>query len=136
MSRKEKHAEDSSLESTSDNSSEESSKEPADKKMHVRKRALKILVFLLAAMIVINIVSVIFYLGVDFSFLKFDFVDSSATKNASELLKEGKCKDGTLFNECSKTQPLFCYNGELLEKAFSCGCPDGYVVEFQGCKKV
>lgn len=135
MPKKSKHTEDNSLESTLDNSSEKSLKEHTDKKMHARKRALKLIVFLLAAMIIVNIASVIFYLKPDFSSWNFDFTLDETKKNTSEYLKEGKCEDGTPFNECSDTQPLFCYNGELLEKAFSCGCPEGYVVEFQGCRK-
>ena len=124
-------------EKISENISESAAVRSENQKIHTRKRTLTILVVLLVLMVIVNLASLIFYLKPDFSDFKFtfNFNNNNNVKNVSDYLREGKCEDGTLFNECSKTQPLYCYNGELLGKAFTCGCPQGYVVEFQGCKK-
>lgn len=45
-----------------------------------------------------------------------------------------KCSDGTLYNECSTNKPYYCYEGDLVRKAATCGCPEGYPVNFQDCK--
>lgn len=39
-----------------------------------------------------------------------------------------ECSDGTLYDYCSDTQPKFCENGQLIDEASLCGCPDGYVI--------
>jgi hypothetical protein len=44
-----------------------------------------------------------------------------------------KCSDGTLLNKCSATLPMYCMNGELVEKASLCGCPDDYAVNGSRC---
>jgi len=44
-----------------------------------------------------------------------------------------KCSDGTLYNECSVNQPLYCENGNLIDKAANCGCPSGYKVNNEEC---
>lgn len=36
---------------------------------------------------------------------------------------EKKCFDGTLPNSCSEIRPYYCFQGELIELASSCGCP-------------
>ncbi|MBS3150144.1 hypothetical protein J4455_05680, partial [Candidatus Woesearchaeota archaeon] len=37
-----------------------------------------------------------------------------------------QCQDGTLYNQCSNTQPLFCYNnGTLGNNCQQCQCPNG-----------
>ncbi len=107
-----------------------------NKPVNISKKPIKLLVILVIILIIVDFLSLIFYIKPDFSSWKFNFVGSTQEKNASEYLQEGKCEDGTPFNACSDTLPLFCYNGELLDKAFSCGCPSGYVVEFQGCRRV
>jgi len=48
----------------------------------------------------------------------------------------GKCTDGTSLNKCSATLPMYCMNGELVEKATLCGCPDDYSVNGSGCLRV
>ena len=47
-----------------------------------------------------------------------------------------KCADGTLINKCSATLPMYCMNGELVEKASLCGCPDDYAVNGSRCLRV
>ncbi len=37
----------------------------------------------------------------------------------------GKCSDGTLYNSCSLTKPIYCNQSQiLLENCGKCGCPD------------
>ncbi len=36
-----------------------------------------------------------------------------------------KCTDGTSYNNCSITKPLFCSNGTLINDCTSCGCSSG-----------
>jgi len=47
-----------------------------------------------------------------------------------------KCSDGTAINKCSATLPMYCMNGELVEKASLCGCPDDYAVNGSRCLRV
>jgi hypothetical protein len=47
-----------------------------------------------------------------------------------------KCPDGTSINKCSATLPMYCMNGELVEKASLCGCPDDYAVDGTRCLRV
>lgn len=34
-----------------------------------------------------------------------------------------KCADGTIYSQCSSTEPKFCQNGTLIDKCSTCGCP-------------
>lgn len=43
------------------------------------------------------------------------------------------CNDGTPFNKCSKTNPYFCSNGNLVQKASICGCEIGIAVRGYQC---
>lgn len=44
------------------------------------------------------------------------------------------CGDGTEYNSCSLTKPYFCSeNGNLIDLASSCGCPDGFNQEGNFC---
>ncbi|MBI2597885.1 MAG: hypothetical protein HYW50_01680 [Candidatus Diapherotrites archaeon] len=36
-----------------------------------------------------------------------------------------KCADGTVFEECSNTKPLYCKSGKLEEQCGKCGCTQG-----------
>lgn len=40
------------------------------------------------------------------------------------IKKESVCGDGTLPKECSSRQPYFCFKGTLIEKAYTCDCPE------------
>jgi len=35
-----------------------------------------------------------------------------------------RCSDGTLYNNCSVSQPLYCKNGQLIDNCTGCGCFD------------
>lgn len=43
------------------------------------------------------------------------------------------CGDGTLYNACSNVKPYFCYQGKLIEDAYTCGCPEGFNVTNGAC---
>jgi hypothetical protein len=45
------------------------------------------------------------------------------------------CADGTRYNSCSKDKPNYCSNGEIIEKASLCNCPENYVVRGENCKE-
>ena len=90
-----------------------------------KKRAgirIKLLVSLIGLILLINIISLIYY----FTF-KSDLVDISI---------EYACDDETSYDSCSENKPLYCYNGELVKKAFTCGCPEGYKISFQDCEEI
>lgn len=46
------------------------------------------------------------------------------------------CEDETAYNHCSKTKPLFCKDGELINNATKCGCPYGYKINNELCEKI
>ena len=53
----------------------------------------------------------------------------------SELKKRQgfSCSYGTQNNQCSTTKPMFCQNGQLINKASQCGCPSGQTVQWNSC---
>lgn len=42
------------------------------------------------------------------------------------------CEDGTLYNDCSASQPNYCVAGNLIPDAPTCGCPDGITANENG----
>ncbi len=44
--------------------------------------------------------------------------------NRSTIENETACSDGTLYNTCSLTKPLFCENGNLIKRCDTCSCPE------------
>jgi len=42
------------------------------------------------------------------------------------LAPQKNCTDGTLYNKCSTTRPLYCSNGTLTSKCSACKCESGY----------
>ena len=53
-------------------------------------------------------------------------------ENLSQM-KEEACGDGTPYNSCSSTKPYFCLDGELMDLAYICGCPDGFAKKDNVC---
>ncbi len=46
-----------------------------------------------------------------------------------------KCTDDTPYGECSSTKPLYCDNGDLINKCSICNCYSGYTCQTDGsCK--
>ena len=43
------------------------------------------------------------------------------------------CNDGTLYSQCSKIQPYYCFMGDLVEMASVCGCSNLSVIEGNKC---
>ena len=43
------------------------------------------------------------------------------------------CNDGTLYAQCSKIQPYYCFMGDLVEMASVCGCSNLSIVEGNKC---
>lgn len=48
-------------------------------------------------------------------------------------IKTYTCLDGTRYNSCSSSKPKYCLNGNLVDKASICGCPDLYVQSGESC---
>ena len=44
-----------------------------------------------------------------------------------------QCSDGTPFDSCSSTKPLFCDNGLLVQRPEECGCPANNTLENGQC---
>ncbi len=100
------------------NSGNESDKAGATEPAGTRKTSPRYLPFLLALLVLIIAAS--FYLE----------------KNTSWTSSRENCSDGTPLNDCSITRPMYCMNGELVERASLCGCPDNYSVDQTHCVKV
>jgi len=47
-----------------------------------------------------------------------------------------KCEDGTWYNHCALTKPLYCSQGELINNASECGCSYGYKEKLDLCEKI
>lgn len=103
-----------------------------------KKSYLRILIFLIALILIVDSVSIYFYVKTDgfsdFSGFSFNKASGDSDKNSGN--KVLKCEDGTDYGECSKNKPFYCYGGELLNKAYTCGCPEGYKRDFQSCKEI
>lgn len=105
----------------------ETTPEPSEKK----KSYVGLLVFLIIILIVLDLASLYLYYKPEIKIP--DFFKFKQAKVVSEPLK---CADETPYNQCSKNKPYYCYNGNLLRNANMCGCPEGYEINFQSCKKV
>lgn len=96
-------------------------KKPKEKK----KRSQIVTLAILVAVLILMDAVIIYYL--------YNESKSTQEKSKSEV---SRCSDQTPYSSCSTEKPYYCVNGELLKKAFTCGCPEGYEVNFQDCKKV
>ena len=99
------------------------------------KKEVKVLVILVIILLIIDVLSLYLYYKPDLSGFT-DFFKFKSAKAIEESNNSKQCKDGTFYDNCSKNKPYYCYNGELLKKAANCGCPKGYNVDFQDCKKI
>lgn len=98
----------------------------------IKKQKVKILIALIIIVIIIDVASLIYYFK---PFSNLSNFNSSET-DSLENYNLSRCEDGTPEESCSKEKPYFCYKGQLLKKAYTCGCPLGYKVNFQDCKKI
>ena len=54
--------------------------------------------------------------------------------NNQEIYSEPTiCSDGTPFNTCSSTKPLYCDNGNLINRCSVCGCNIGFICSDEQC---
>lgn len=96
-----------------------------------KKKYIKILIVLVVLMLIIDVSFLIFYFRPNFFSWK-----AEPNITSDNYSKEKKCVDGTPYGKCSERKPFYCYNGELLKNAMVCGCPEGYKIDFQDCKKI
>ncbi len=121
--------------------------EKIEKKTEVKETALKkrkrtyiyTLVILIIIILILDLLCVYAYYkpNINLNFLK--SIKSKANTSYADItgsVGSNKCKDGTPYDQCSKDKPYYCYEGNLLKKAATCGCPSGYRVDFQDCKKI
>jgi hypothetical protein len=100
------------------------------REINSRNSSLMTLLVLLIIFFCINLIVIVYFL------FSMGSVDSKSNINKPLIDTNLKCKDGTLYGECSKDKPYYCFDGELLKKAATCSCPKGYKVDFQDCVKV
>ncbi len=114
-------------------------KQDSDKTDNVfdKKKYVRILVILVIIILVMDIIALVAYYKPDFSGIFKSSSGNNADSDSSpnNVAARGECKDGTREGECSRNKPYFCYQGELVKKAAGCGCPSGYKLDFQDCKK-
>jgi hypothetical protein len=61
--------------------------------------------------------------------LRLDFYENMGNARVSfnySLSAAATCSDGTSYGQCSLTKPLYCGNGNLINKCSLCGCASGY----------
>jgi flagellar basal body-associated protein FliL len=100
-----------------------------DHKSKENKKPIKLLIFLVFFVLVLDILVVVYYNPGFFKSASGLVIKSNDSKNLN-----GDCSDGTRENTCSKTKPYYCLNEKLVEAGYTCGCPEGYIREFQSCK--
>ena len=114
----------------SQEAAEKPSEKPAEEAVKKKKSYVGWLIFLVILLIALDLISLYVVYKPDMSnfsnFFKF-------TGKATQTLK---CEDGTAYNSCSKNKPYYCYDGQLLKNANTCGCPSGYIIDFQTCKEI
>jgi len=101
---------------------------------------VRTLIILVIIILIVDGVSFFLYSKPDLSgLIKFNYGNKtvSSVKNSTRISSSipESCSDGTLNRECSKTKPYFCYDGNLIKSGYGCGCPEGYVLDFQDCVK-
>ena len=94
-----------------------------EKKIYIHKERIKYVRYLIAFILLAIMINFgLFYL----------YFQQEKTENKPVI----RCEDDTPYNTCSKVKPFYCYEGQLLKKAITCGCPEGYRIDFQDCKKI
>jgi len=101
---------------------EEKEETDTNKKVIDKKNKLKVLIFLVSLVLIMDAFGIYFY-----------YYEESPNTIPNSI---DVCTDGTPYELCSKEKPFYCYNGELLKKAFTCGCPKGFEIDFQSCKEI
>ncbi len=112
-------------------SSEKTSEKPAEQTQEKKKSYVGWLIFLIIILIALDLISLYIFYKPDLT----GFADFFKFKQAKVIDDIQKCEDGTAYNSCSNNKPYYCYEGDLMKNANLCGCPEGYVIDFQTCKK-
>jgi hypothetical protein len=47
-----------------------------------------------------------------------------------------KCSDGTSYSQCSTSKPKYCEDGNLVDRASLCGCPQNYKIDNEKCSSL
>lgn len=122
---------------------EEESEEYESGRERISNNYLWILIILVVLVILIDVITVFAYYKPSISLPKVavstiylpSFICRCNAASSAATGAGGKvCSDGTAIGSCSTNKPYYCYNGELLKSAHACGCPTGYVQDFQDCK--
>ncbi len=95
------------------------------------RKPIRLLIALVLIVLILDFAILFFYYNPDF----FKTTSGLIIKNISNP-SNSDCEDGTIENTCSKTKPYFCSNGKLVEAGYTCGCPSGYIRQFQSCKLI
>jgi len=53
----------------------------------------------------------------------------------SEYSIQGRCADGTPYDECSSPPPAYCLDGSIVDRCDLCGCPSGYTCSGTTCSQ-
>ena len=61
-----------------------------------------------------------------------NYCDSIEKRDKTCPVDCNKCSDGTAFGKCSGAKPLYCDNGDLVNKCNLCGCPTGLTCQVDG----
>ncbi|MBS3075269.1 hypothetical protein J4429_02300 [Candidatus Pacearchaeota archaeon] len=99
------------------------------------KKEIKVLVILVIILLIVDVLSLYLYYKPDLSEFT-NFFKFKSGKVVEDSNNSNECKDGTMQDSCSKDKPYYCVDGNLLKKAATCGCPSGYKLDFQDCKKI
>lgn len=100
------------------------------------KNTLAVLIVLVALLLIIDFSVAIFYFGngIDFNWnFGGNNNDSSNGDNNENSNTLTKCNSETLYTGCLDKKPQYCYQGELVNRASICGCPEGYKRDFNDC---
>ncbi|VVB78323.1 Uncharacterised protein [uncultured archaeon] len=114
---------------------EEIFEKPAKKNLKVKNKYTRVLVILVILILVLDLFSLYFYYKPHFNLNFLGSMKSKISEGYSSITTH-KCNDGTPYDQCSVKKPYYCYDGELLKKAATCGCPEGYKLSFQDCRKI
>lgn len=95
--------------------------QPVEAQASAKKNHLKTLVTLIIILIIIDLIFLFWYFKPDMKTTLSNIFKAKVVADTPS--KNQKCSDGTAYGSCSKNKPYYCYNGELIKKAATCGCP-------------
>jgi len=66
----------------------------------------------------------LFFIPGDYMVRIYSFSDSGWLTSSFSVMGEA-CSDGTVHGQCSATKPLYCDDGNLINRCWKCGCSEG-----------